>query len=322
MSVEEFFKNLASQVNLGIGEEEQNLIAAKQNGLREKLREEIELEDDFLTGSYARDTITKPKDPGEEFDVDVFVAFSNEEYGEKDLEELRGITIRALRRVKAKHPGLGITNINEKQARSVGVEFGGNFQIDMVPSIQIEKDRLYKIFDARSLEAVRSNPKLHGQRLTDANARTESGSTRRLVPIIKILKSWKREKCDDMKSFHLEVLAVEILGNKKIESYSEGIARFFANTEGYFQEACLKDPANPKNIIDEYLDKDGTRDGLLSLVAREKAGVERARAFEASGDDEKAIREWKEVFSAGGEERTPSISVPIIVRSPAKPHAW
>ena len=235
---------------------------------------------------------------------------------------MRDITIKALRKVKANYPELSITRLNEEQARSVGVEFGSNFQIDIVPSIQIEKDKLYKIFDKRSREAVRSNPKLHGKRLTDANERTGSGTVQRLVPIVKLLKAWKREKCDYVKSFHLEILAVEILGNREISSFSEGIARFFANVESYLQSACLADPANPQNIIDEYLDRDNTRTDLLSLVAQERTNAGTARSFEDDGEVEKAIQEWGKIFDIS-EEGISQVNAPVIIeRRPPKPHAW
>ena len=80
--------------------------------------------------------------------------------------------------------GTGINNVNNTQRRSVCVEFGSNFSVDVVPSIQIEKDKLYKIFDQRTLRPVKSNPKLHAQLLTEANDRTNG----KLVPIIKILE--------------------------------------------------------------------------------------------------------------------------------------
>jgi low affinity Fe/Cu permease len=112
-----------------------------------------------------------------------------------------------------------------------------------------------------------------------------------LVPLIKILKSWKREKCGYLKSFHLELLAVEILGCGPIEDYSQGIAIFFFTAGSYLQETCLKDPANNDNVIDEYLDRDGTRNRLLNIVAQERSTAERAIESEASGDEENAIEE-------------------------------
>src|SRR5690606_6316241 len=109
---------------------------------------------------------------------------------------------------------LGITKINTSQRRSIGVEFGNNFSMDLVPSIEYKKDESYKVFDKRTLEAIHSNPKYHGKLLSEANDKLNG----KLVPIIKLLKSWRRSKCEYVKSFHLEILAVQVLKNEQIDT--------------------------------------------------------------------------------------------------------
>src|SRR3990167_1240926 len=259
MTTEEFFKTLASKVELT--QSEADRIAKKHNWLRKKLREKLSVEDDFLTGSYARNTMIRPKD-SEKFDIDFFLAFSRQDYGESELVDLLKTVKAALDEIKSGDSD--IEKIDDKQRRSIGVIYKDNFQIDVVPAIQIEKDKRYKIFDKSTLQAVESNPKLHGSNLTSANETSESGGVKRLVPIVKLLKSWKREKCDYVKSFHLEMLAVEILGGEEISSYSQGLFKFFTNAAQNLQSAGMKDPANERNIIDEYLDSDGTRTKVLS----------------------------------------------------------
>jgi len=315
MSVEGYFKDVLEEISIKLEDKERELIQNKHNSLREKLNEYLDIRDDFLTGSYARATLIKPKNSDDKFDVDLFIAFSKDDYAEKKLEELREITIKALRKIKDRYSELGITAINENQRRSIGLEFGSNFQIDVVPSIEIEKDVNYKIFDKISLKPVKSNPKLHNERLKEANEKSGSGTVKRLVPIIKLLKSWKREKCDYLKSFHLEMLAIKILGNTSIQSFSQGIAKFFSNIEQYIQEACLKDPANEENIIDEYLDEDDNRDKILSLTEKEKKISERALELEKEEEEEKAIKEWIKIFGGTGTYKDGSI---IIKSNPPK----
>lgn len=289
MTVNEYFKSLLSQINLSLDDAERKLIENKQNDLREALREKLTLEDDFLTGSYIRNTLIKPTG-NEKFDVDVFIAFSNDEYGESDLGELHDMVVSALEAIKAENTELGITKINDSQRRSVGVEFGNNFQIDAVPAIQIEKDTLYKIFDKRTLKSIKSNPKLHGKLLSEANERTGG----MLIPIVKLLKSWKRSKCDYVKSFHLELLAVNLLGGGSIDSYAEGIAQFFSEAISKLDKPYLMDPANNTYYIDAYLDDDGTRSRLLELITTENEVAEQA----LSADDESdATKLWMEIFT-------------------------
>lgn len=290
MTTQEFFENLLGRINLGIGDKEREFIQKKQNDLREKLREKLPLKDDFLTGSYARDTILKTKNNAEKFDIDLFVAFDDKDYGTKDLSELHGLVARALNEVKNENANLGIIEIDEEQRRSIGVKFGNNFQIDIVSAIEIERDKLYKIFDKKTLRPVNSNPKLHGSLLSEANKRTGG----KLVPIVKMLKSWAREKCDYVKSFHIELLATKILGDAPIKSFSEGLATFFAKATDYLKEPSLKDPANQTLQIDAYLDEDGTRAQLLQLIVAENAVVKKALVLEKSGEN--AVQEWQKIF--------------------------
>lgn len=321
MTINEYFEDLFSRINLNIDDSERKLIEDKQNELRIALRGKLSLKDDFLTGSYRRHTIIKPKKEGGMFDVDVFLAFDKKEYDAKELKELRGLVATALTEIKKENPSFGINNINDTQRRSVCVEYGNNFFIDVVPSIEIEKDKLYKIFDQKTLEPVKSNPKLHAQLLTDANEFTGG----KLVPIIKILKSWKREKCDYMKSFHLELLAVELLGGEKTLFYTDGIVKFFSEASTKLKTACLKDPANNDYCIDAYLDTDGTRSQLLNLIDVERRYANDAMQYERNGDNESALKEWRKIFEPDADkdknETGPHVSTgPIIInKNPAKP---
>lgn len=316
MTTEEYFKNLASKLELTASE--QDRISKKHNSLRERLREKLAVKDDFLTGSYNRNTIIRPKGEGK-FDVDFFLAFNKNDYGETELPDLLKIVKDTLDKIK--DDDKDIVEINDRQKRSIGVIYNDNFQIDVVPAIQIEKDKLYKIFDKRTQKAVKSNPKLHGQNLTDANEATESGSVKRLVPIVKLLKAWKREKCDYVKSFHLEMLAVKILRDKEIGSHSQGLAKFFTNTGQNLQSAGLEDPANAENIIDEYLDEDGNRDKLLDLVADEKEIAEKAIKLENEGESDSAVKEWRKIFEGeDGKDKdfssSPIRTGPVVIKKP------
>jgi hypothetical protein len=318
MTPQDYLEDLASKLNLT--DEERQRISEKHNDLRQRLREELPVEDDFLTGSYPRNTLIRPK--GEDkFDVDFFLAFSNDDFGEYELPELIEMVNDARKEIKQSDPE--IQGISE-QNRSIAVEYDNGFQIDVVPAIEIEKNKLYKIFDKRTRQPVESNPKLHGERLSEDNEATQYRSVKRLVPIIKLLKSWKRDKCDYVKSFHLELLATEILRDEPIETYSSGLTKFFSTAGEYLQSATVTDPANEENIIDAYLDDDGTRQELLDLIAAERETAELAYRYESEGDYNRAVSEWKEVFESddgesGGREESIS-GGPTIIARPPKQH--
>lgn len=278
MTIQAYFENLLGEINLHIDDEERGLIEKKQDLLRVELRKRLSLTEDFLTGSYSRHTIIKPKDPDEKFDVDLFVVFSADKYRDSELESMRQEVETCLKQIKEDCPQLAITGINTKQRRSVGVEFGQNFQIDVVPAVEVVREQRYKIFDKKSSESVVSNPNLHGVSLTKAN----DANNGLLVPLIKILKSWKREKCDFVKSYHIELLAVTIFSEKRIVSLPEALPIFFKEAENYLKKPCLKDPANYEMYIDAYLE-DVKRQEILSLVRVDCANLQ--EALEVADED-------------------------------------
>jgi hypothetical protein len=318
MSPEEYFNELLANLNLSSQEIDQ--ISKKHLSLRERLRELLPITDDFLTGSYPRNTIIRPIGQ-DKFDVDFFLVFSNDTFGAYELPKLLEVVKIALEKIRDEDSD--IVKI-QQQNRSIGIEYRGNFQIDVVPAIEIEKDRLYKIFDKKTRQPIDSNPLLHGKHLSEVNRNTECNSVKRLVPIIKLLKSWKREKCDYVKSFHLELLAVEILQENLITSFSSGITRFFSSGMNYLQDVSLVDPTNTENLIDEYLDNDGVRGQLLELIAKEREIAENALYLEEVGEKEKAISEWKKIFSWGDDSKNVATSliprVPTIITTPPKQH--
>ncbi len=61
MTTKEYFEKFLGKINLKIEDNERAFIEEKQNVIREKLRGKLSLQDDFLTGSYKRHTIIKPK---------------------------------------------------------------------------------------------------------------------------------------------------------------------------------------------------------------------------------------------------------------------
>lgn len=316
MKPEEYFSNLASSLNLT--ESERKLISDKHLSLRERLKEMLPVEDDFLTGSYARNTIIRPTGDTK-FDADFFWAFSNDDFGDFELPMLLETVKEALEEIRDYDSD--IIGVSE-QNRSIAVEYEGDFQIDVVPSIQVRRDELYKIFDKQTRQPVESNPKLHGSILTDANASTESGSVRRLVPIIKLLKSWKRDKCDYLKSFHMELLAVEILKDEPIASYSAGLSIFFGAAPSYLRAASLVDPANSENLIDAYIDEEGARQQVFDIVVLESENAKLAARLEAEGEDQAAVDAWSSIFESdnggGGTGSGPAAGGPTIITRPPK----
>src|SRR2546427_7724860 len=90
ININEAFAKFKHRLELTEGEQKD--ASRRQNNIREYLREEFETDRDFLTGSYARWTKTKPLK-----DVDIFFVLGEKECRYRDehpnviLEKFRGV---------------------------------------------------------------------------------------------------------------------------------------------------------------------------------------------------------------------------------------
>ena len=264
--------------------------------LREKLETKLEFkgkDDDetysFLTGSYARDTAIRPPK-----DVDFFIVLNDEKYGDLKPSELLNLLEKTLKEIL---PDITIF----QQTHSVTIEYDEEFSIDVIPAFEINSE-LYKIphVSENSDSWLESNPKIHGEKLTEANDTTNG----LLVPLVKLLKAWKRDKCSYVKSFHLELLTIEIINNfdSDIESYANGINLFFGGASNYLENSCVVDPANSDNFVDDYF-TDDERENLKYLINTEATIAQNAVNLENNGKTDEAIKEWAKIFTFNPENK-------------------
>jgi len=267
--------------------------------LRDKLKIKLEFKgkDDgesysFLTGSYSRNTAIRPPK-----DVDFFIVLNDKKYGDLKPSELLNLLEKTLKEIL---PNKTVF----QQTHSVTIEYDEDFSIDVIPAFEINSE-LYKIPHVSDDSDIwlESNPKIHGEKLTEAN-NTVNGL---LVPIVKLLKAWKRDKCSYVKSFHLELLAIEIIYNSEIESYANGINLFFDNANNYLKSACIIDPANSDNFVDDYL-TDDEWENLRYLIKTEAAIVQNAVNLENNEKTDEAIKEWDRIFTFNPEKKKSLIS--------------
>ena len=155
ISIQDAFKKFRSCLELTSAEQAD--ASRRQNEIREIMNENFGIDDDFLTGSYARWTKTKPLK-----DVDIFCVL-------KELEKhyhskTPSVLLDAVQNVLAKKYG---ENWVERQRRSVTVNFGVQevdgdtneqvMSVDVVPAF-VKGDH-YEIPDtARSSGWTETNP--------------------------------------------------------------------------------------------------------------------------------------------------------------------
>lgn len=212
---------------------EKCMVISAHRDLRSKLKERLsimeEVESDgdediysFLTGSYKRGTIIRPPK-----DVDFFNVLLEDDYKDFTPSEALNILYAALADIFPEKEKAGEI---KPQTHSITVVYSDTLSIDVIPAFEDgDAYRIPQVPQPSEGDEVWlvSNPKIHEDVVHEANEKTGG----KLIPIIKLIKDWKRTKCKPQNipvtSFHLELLATQILGSEEIESLDSGLAYFF-----------------------------------------------------------------------------------------------
>src|SRR6266540_253226 len=183
---------------LEISTAEQMDASRRQQKIREQVREGLSVERDFLTGSYARHTKTKPLK-----DVDIFVVLNESEsdYLDKGPDVILDRLIEIL---SPHYPGK-----TSKGNRSVKIdrrEFAAPdeqvLSFDIVPAFA--SNSAYEIADRRQGAWIKTNPDIHREKATAAN----EAFAKQWKPVVKMVKKWNDHNDKPVKpSFLLEVMA-------------------------------------------------------------------------------------------------------------------
>lgn len=169
----------------------------------------------------------------------------------------------------------------------MNIEFAGTgIGYDLVPAFR-ESDSFYLITDDGSWK--RTNPRVHKERTQQANERAGGMG----LGLIRGLKGWNNRLGKKIKSFHLELMIIDLLTGKP-SSYSEGFATLFAQLPSKVMARCV-DPAEPTNDVAEGTNP---QERALGKAALEKAAAlaKDARAWELRGDHARANALWREIF--------------------------
>ena len=224
--------------------------------LRTQLQQRMSVQDNFLSGSYARNTAIRPLD-----DIDVFLVLQPRPgYARPHpltiLTEVKGILEKTY---------IGKTALS--QNRSVNIEFTGTgIAYDVVPAFQARPD-VYVVPDRDTGAWIETNPKIHADRSTQANDR----ASKKLKPLLKAVKHANRLHGRLARSFHLEVLSWDILTYDP-GSYLDGLVALLNGLVARICNSC-PDPAGLGPDIRPPLEK--------CLAARNKLAEMASLATEA-----------------------------------------
>lgn len=280
--VDEAFEKLRK--NLEITQTERDFASRKHNEIRDHITSEWDLSDDFLTGSYRRETKTKRLK-----DVDIFVVIDPDgnqgslrnETPSRILGDLHSLLQKKYDQVV--EDGFACT-----------VSFGPEEEIasfDIVPAYS-RSGGGYEIPDARRGRWIATNPKVHAEMTTDKN----ESCGKKFIPLTKMLKAINREHDETIKPpFLLEVIGYAVV-EPPFGRYQDEIRWFLATAHDRI-ESKWADPAGlGPDINDTWSASDHQK--AKSMLGDWLAIAERAIWLEDDGQERAAVEEWRKLFGS------------------------
>lgn len=291
LTVDEAFRKFKSRLELN--EREQRNASARHMEVRGFVREQFDIERDFLTGSYARHTKTKPLK-----DVDIFFVL-----GKRDAHYRKQTPVTVLEdfftKLEKEYGGKAV----RIQDRSINIDFGivadaddktdyRIMSVDVVPAIDIAPN--YEIPDKSSGKWIKTNPETHAERATRAH-QNYAGEWKGLV---RMLKYWNNHANHGEKpikpSFLIEVMALQCLHGGWGGRFDYEVQAFFSTLADRIFDPW-PDPAGLGPDISNGMtpaQKERAR-SLLRQAAREAdLAIDHVR----QGRNGQALKVWRELF--------------------------
>jgi len=240
----------------------------------------------FLTGSYQRSTMIRPL---KEADIDVFAVldtkyFYNYNNGQNGGQAgLLDLVRRTLLRTYTRTPDIS------RNGQAVSIRFD-DFVIDVVPGFNRQGGG-FLIPDSIGAKWIETDPKRHVE-LVSASNKTHNGD---LVPLIKMIKAWNRAHGSYFRSFHLEVLALEIFQGVTISDFPSGIRYYFDKARALISKQNV-DPAGYGDDVGRYLNGS---DKVRVATTRFESAYEDALKAEQWGHQmyvKSAVDSWAKVL--------------------------
>ena len=272
--------------NLEITGLQKSTVSTRQNNVRDVVASDLTVNDSFLTGSYSRSTMIAPL---KEADVDIFIVLHSDYFhhykngqngGQAGLLDL---VKRTLRKTYTKTPDIS------RNGQAVTIQFT-DFMVDVVPGFNREGGG-YLIPNSVSQRWIPTNPKKHVEIVSNANTE-HSGD---LVPLIKMIKGWNKNSGNYFNSFHLEVLALQILSGVKISDFPSGMRYFFDKSRDLITKKNL-DPVGYGEDVGSYIN---TQEKIQEAVAKFQLAYDRAikaEDYNQRGHIQDAIEMWRKIF--------------------------
>lgn len=272
--------------NLEITGLQQSTVSTRQQSVRAVMEAGLTVQDSFLTGSYARNTMIAPL---KQADVDLFVVlasnyFHNYNNGQNGGQAgLLDLVKRTLLKTYTRTPDIS------RNGQAVTIRFE-DFVVDVVPGFSRQGGG-YLIPNSIGQDWIETDPKRHVEIVSAAN-RDHNGD---LIPIVKMIKAWNKNIGKYFRPFHLEVLALKALEGVTISDFPSGARYFFDKGRTLITQKNL-DPAGYGGDIGRYIN---TQEKIQEAVQKFQLAYDRAIKAEDYARREyikDAVDMWIKVF--------------------------
>ena len=286
ITVDEAFEKFRQRLELSATEQQDAI--RRHKDVRACIGNCFDIERDFLTGSYARHTKTKPLK-----DVDIFFCLGEEDSGWRSKPTSH--VLDAFETCLADEYG---SDTVERGRRCVTVQFdkrnptadeeGKVLSNDAVPAYDL--GNCYEIPDRDLGRWIKTNPDAHKEKATAKNNECDG----KWVPLVKMLKRWNRS-ADKLiaPSFLIEVMAIELV-DPPFTKYASEVRRFFASAQdGIMQD--WPDPAGYGPPVSDQMTPDKRQTAIDALRAVEVKAA-RAVRLEQQGKTGEALALWRDIM--------------------------
>jgi len=291
LSTDEAFRKFKSRLELNA--KEQKNATDRHTEVREFIRTKFAIDRDFLTGSYARYTKTKPLK-----DIDIFFVMKESEKGYRSKSGsvvLDAYETALLEKYERK--------AIRRQSRSINVDFGvfvGEddktdykiMSVDVVPAFASGND--YEIPDGDTGKWIKTNPEKHAEEAT----RAHQAYANEWKGLVRMVKYWNNNPKHGEKpvkpSFLIEVMALECLYGGWGGQFDREIQSLFATLADRIGDTW-PDPAGLGPSISDSMDRARVpRAKELLTAAANDAGA--AINLARQGRNGEALKAWRQLF--------------------------
>lgn len=291
LTVNDAFRKFKSRLELT--DREQTNASQRHKEVRDYVATKFAVDCDFLTGSYARHTKTKPLK-----NIDIFFVLKTSEKHYRDKSP--SVMIDAVYDALIEKYG---SSAVRKQGRSVNIDFGIKpnsedktdhriLSIDVVPAFAAGDDFEIPCTDTGTW--IKTNPKIHAEKAVKAH----DAYSKEWKGLVRMVKYWNNHPKHGEKpvkpSFLLEVMALECLHGGWGGQFDREVQALFATLADRVGDVW-PDPAGLGPAISNGMDDARKRRAQTLLL---EAGRQATMAIDhvRKGRNGDALKIWRELF--------------------------